>query len=171
MFLSGWIHFLSTWKCYFSSWVWSWHKSLKPGTLFQSPLFNFPRPCVLSIPLGLVYPEGCPSPCLWHTSSTISQHFRKLKLRRNFVPECHQRTSENNVDVKGEERQKYLGKRGQVKLQGSEQGNHLWPLSFSSGEPQAMLEALQSKNKTQFVLDFHFSPLSSLLKSIFIMFL
>lgn len=45
-----------------------------------------------------------------------------------------------------------------------------WPLSFSYGEPQAMLQALQSKNRRQFVLNFHFSPLSYLSKSIFLMF-
>lgn len=124
MVLSGCTHLLCTWKCYFSAWMLSWHSSLKPDILFQSPLFNLPCPCVrIFLPFNpsragsprvicspnTLLGEGCPSLWLappqpplcssggWNQGETFC-----LNVTRGQV--------KNDVDVKGEERQKYRGK-------------------------------------------------------------
>lgn len=176
MLLFGCTHLLSTCKCYFSSWVWSWHSSLKRDILFQSPLFNFPCPCVriflqfnpsragsarvICSPKSLLG-EGCPSPCLWHTPPQPPPSTSGgWNPGETFCLNASRGQVKNYVDVKGKERQKYLGEEGLSQTAGKWARQAAWPLSFSCGETQAMLQALQSKNKPQFVPNFHFSPLS-----------
>lgn len=126
MVLSGSTHLLSTWKCCFSTWVLIWHSNLKRGILFQSPLFNFPCPCARIFlyfnpsracsPRVICSPNclpGCPSPCLWHIPPqpppSSSGGWNKGK---NFCLTVTRGQVKNDVDVKGEERQKYCRKRG-----------------------------------------------------------
>lgn len=116
--------------------------------------------------------EGCSSLCLWPLSPPQPPPSSSggWNQGETFCLNVTRGQVKKWCRCQGWGKAKILGEEGLSQTAGKWARQSAWPLRFSYGEPQAMLQALQSKNKPQLVLNFHFSPLSYLSKSIFLMF-
>lgn len=141
----------------------NWHLSLKADDFFQSSLLYFPCLCVREFltsldwflfltPLELVRVELFALQSLNRdkavqvlvSSIIILKYFMSLKSRRNCLTEMSPADKQNNIAVKAEERQKYGGRGARPNHEEVHKASSFncqcWPLSFSYGELQAVLQ-------------------------------
>lgn len=92
----------------------------------------------------VIYSPKFPQGQVLDSSILILKHFMSLKSRRNCLTEMSPADKQNNIAVKAEERQKYKGRGAKPNHEEVHEASSFdcqcWPLSFSYGELQAVLQ-------------------------------